>query len=278
MSNLDKLMSRATAAATAPAGKTTFRPTIALADEDLAVVGAMIGVHALAKDVTEDLDAKKAAAADAVFAAFTEKWFAEEQKPTNPRLAVTNSHGDHDTIYQMRDTPALGDLKTREAIVLALAAGDDGLTRANELVECEIQSDPCLRMRYTLTELAEGHFEKTAGGRGFVAASDFEQALAEKVLAYLMKARDKNGKVSVPGLTAEERSFLLVKDDRIKFRDPKGFFARLLTYATTLPQLRRVLEVFAPVQMFSPMHFAVGVSDEERQLRLQRVAQGVLGA
>jgi hypothetical protein len=236
----------------------------------------MIGVHALAKDVTEDLDALKAAAADAVFAAFTAQWFAEEAKPVNPRLAVTNAHGDHDTIYQMRDQPTLGDLKTREAIVAALAAGDDGLTRANELVECEIQSDPCLRMRFTLSELAEGHFEMTAGGRAFVAASASKQAIAEKVLAYLMKARDKTGKVSVPGLTAEERAFLLVKDDRIKFRDPKGFFTRLLTYVTTLPQLRRALSVFAPVQMFSPMHFAVGVDDQERQLRLQRVAQGVL--
>jgi hypothetical protein len=275
---LDKLYAKATAAATAPSGKAPVRPTIALAEEDLAVVGDMICAHALAKDVTEELDALKAQAGEAVFAAFTQKWFDEQAKPANPRLAVRDARGDHDTIYQMRDTPGLGGHSTRESMVAALAAGDDGLALANELVDTEIVRDPGLRMRYSLSELAKGHVERTANGSQFVEPSAEELAMAEKILDFLMHAPDKKGKVSVRGLTAEERAFLLVREEGIKFKDPKGFFTRLVSYVTTLPQLRRVLTVFAPVQMFSPMHFAVGAEDEDRQRRLLDVAEAVLDA
>ncbi len=284
--NLAKLLSRATAAASDAPDRSApaERSSIDLAEGDLALVAEMTGLGALEKAVTKRLDLVKDRVTSITWAVFTAEFWRTKQKPANPKLVIRDADGkpDHDALYQVRDQLSLAQYQTFESVVSALVWGDADtaleIHEAQRLVANEIQSNPCLRMRYTLTELAEGHTQKSATGQNeFVPASDREQVLAEKILAFLMAAPDKKGKVTRPGLTTEERAFLLVKDNRLAFRDPKGFFARVHEYATTLEQLRHVLGCFSPVHFFSPMHFAVSDPEPQRQDRLLAVARTVIG-
>jgi hypothetical protein len=284
--NLAKLLSRATAAASEAPDRSAAaeRSSIDLPEEGRCLVAEMTGLGVLEKAVSKRLGLVKDRVTAIAWAVFTAEFWRTKQKPANPKLVIRDAEGkpDHDALYQVRDQLSLAQYQSFDSVVSALVWGDADtaleIHQARQLVANEIQSDPCLRMRYTLTELAEGHTQKSATGQNeFIAATDAEQVLAEKILAFLMAAPDKKGKVTRPGLTTDERAFLLVKDARLAFRDPKGFFARVHEYATTLEQLRHILGCFSPVHFFSPMHFAVSDSQPQRQDRLLDVARTVLG-
>ncbi len=269
-----------------PKSKAAEHPTIELPDTDRAVVGQMIGVSVVFKEVEARLNSLKDQAKSALFHAFTRDFWKQRSKPANPKVFIQNENGEveHDVLYQMQDRFSLGQFKSRDNIFEALTAGEDEdsscLTeqQANLLIDEEILTDPVIRMRYNLSELTEGHMEKTPNGSTrFVEATDAEKVMGEKVLAYLTADRDPKGKVTLPGLTDEEKAFLIVWDDRIKFRDVKGFMARVCGYLTNIHQLRRVISTFNPVQMFSHMHFATTSSPFERQARLVEVVRDVLG-
>jgi hypothetical protein len=295
-SKLQTLLSKATekAAGGPPRRPPAEHPPVVLEAAELATIAAMIGLGELARQIAERQTRIKARARLILFQAFTAAFWAGKKKPPNPRIVVLGAQGepDHDTLYQLRDQFALGRFEGRQEIIEALAAPtstDAGVaedaplsrTQAIKLVGAEIKTDPALRLRYTLTELVEGHTEEDAAGTArFVPASPAEKAIAAKLLAFLLaESRTKRGpvrNVTVPGLTEAERELLLIKDPRLQFNDPAAFMARACSYVTNLAQLRRLLGTFRPTQVFSSSHFALGATERQRSRRLLELAGTVL--
>jgi hypothetical protein len=293
---LKTLMTRAREIATPapPAPAPPQHPGLALPVDELADIAEMIALGEIVKAITRRHETVKLHARAALFRAFTGDWWKRRRKPENPRIVIPTPAGepDHDTLYQLRDQYSLSAFPDADSIAEALAAPtpaqappaeDAPLTRtqATHLVQEEIASDPTLRLRYTLTELAEGHSEENdAGTRAFVPATKAEQAIAAKLLGYLLaepRGAVKSS-VTVPALTHAEREHILVLDPRLHFKDPRGFPARLCGYVSTLAQLRRVLLTFRPTQLFSGSHFALAARNGERSARLMLIAAEILGA
>ncbi len=291
---LPKLLDQAREAAT-PAPPRKVPPQhkgLELPAAELAAVAEMIGLGVVVKEAGKRHDQVKARAKTALFHAFTAEFWKRKKKPENPRIVIPDPAGepDHDTLYQLRDQFSLSSFADSDAIIDALTAPPPEGTKASALdaplshdkavglVAREITSSPTLRLRYTLTELAEGHYEDDPGGSArFVEATKAETTIADKLLRYILASHTTGtGKVTLAPLTEAERAHLLVLDPRLTFADPKGFISRACDYVTSLPQLRRLLATFRPVQIFSGSHFALTASDTDRRARLVLVAAAVI--
>lgn len=267
-------------------------PERAVADIDpneLPAFGVVASLRILIKKLQSRLDSADDQAKASAFHATTASFWKQKAKPASSLIVVPDENGQplHDLLYQMQDRfTQLAQFKNRDAIIEALTAGEDDdfsrltAVQAETLVEAEILTDPTMRLRYTLSELAEGHFEKNSSSSGsrFIEATDAEKAMGKKLADYILADASPKGTVTVSALTDDEKAYLVVWDDRIKFRDVKGFMARVCTYLTSQHQLRRVLMTFNPVRMFHPVHFAVGKNDMEKRAMLAEIVTSVLGA
>jgi hypothetical protein len=270
------------------------QPALELAQADVGNLVAMIGLNDLIKRLGERQTRFRDRARAALFRAFTAAFWAAKKKPPNPRIVipVLETKLSHDTLYQLRDQFALGRFANRDDIVDALSApaGEDlgalqdaPLARAQavKLVHAEIESDPQLRLRYTLNELVEGHTEEDASGIvRFFPATVAEKTIAAKLLGFLLaESRTKRGpagKVSILALTDAEREYLLIRDPRLHIKDAAAFMSRACGYVSNLAQFRRLLTTLRPTQVFSSSHFAQGASEAERARRLLELAGEVL--
>lgn len=269
----------------APA-KTTKKARVELELEpgDVALVGDLIEANEVTSIVEARRDLLKDQAHTAAFEKYTELYWKQKSQPDNPKIIVERDGiPDSDVIFMLQANFSLKQYQDAEspqdAILEALTfGGDEDLgalseENAKELIDTEIVAESRLRMNRTLTELFQGHFE----GSKYVEATEEEQALGQKLVAYLTGSPDKNGNVSAPALTDKERSALLVNEAVIKFKDPKGFLARLCSYARNVHQVRRMFNVFKPRIMFTQYHYAVNDSPAEKSKRLATAAADILG-
>jgi hypothetical protein len=232
----------------------------------LALIADVIALNAVAAEVKAKLDKLKGDAGAHVWEALTDAFWKSRVKPENPKIAIRSADGasvDHEVTYQIQNS---FDLPQLDGIpgAIAFLCDNAGLSpqAAAGLVADELVVEPKVKLRYTISELLEGHFE----GSKFVAASEEEKAAAGKLVRFL------------DSLPESERKLLVVVENCVKVRDPAGLMSRAWTFAKSADGLRQLLKALGVRAFFSGFKFALNDGLATKQARLVKAATQLLKA
>ena len=192
---------------------------------------------------------------------FTNLWFSNKVKPSNPKIETKNGRkADCQAIYQCRlplKVQYREGLSGRAAVIDPLKEVGLNDVIANKVFDenLEIVVENSLR---PFNQLAQGAW---VSGE-FNPATDIQKAAATKLLNFVI------GKASEP-LTAAERVECLVKETRYVVK--AGFLDRAVNYCETVDQLRALLTVIKPVEAISQVKFAQSDTDDQKNTRLREI-------
>lgn len=193
---------------------------------------------------------------------FANQLYATGSQPVNPMLQVEkNGKVDHQALYSVKAMFKFF-ARTSDELLFTLKAtlGDDAGQR---LFDNEIDTTPLTTLR-SFNDLMLGHYE----GKEFVPATQQEQAVAEKLIAFI------EGQNATP-LTDEERGLALVEQDQMKVKP--GFFDRVKVYCKSVADLKALLRVIIPVDFLSLPKFGISDTSQERHNRLMAAIADILG-
>ena len=222
------------------------------------VLGQELADWVASATIFEVIEARKDVEAGPInaqmLADFTEQLFNQGFQPVNPRVVTLKGvleidHQANWTIQSKFKLQAKTSAELRANLVEVLGEDEGG-----RLFDTEIDCTPLTTLR-PFNELAIGHYE----GKDFVPATPQEEAVATKLLNYIMTGK------AFP-LTDAERDIVLVHQDQMKVKP--GFFDRVKGYCKTVQELRGVFGVITPVHFLSHAKFAVGDNPQVRQDRL----------
>lgn len=221
----------------------------------------------VAAAVVEEVIASRKAAASALLKAqlldeLAKHLYAKGLQTKTQKLQIQkNGQLDHQANYTVQARFQL-EAKTSDELLakLKVALGD---REGQRLFDNEIDTKRVTTLR-PLNELLLGHDE----GQGFVPATQQEQDIAAKVLAFL---RDQK---TTP-LTEAERDLVLIQQDQMDVK--AGFFERVVGYCKSVAELKALLRIIVPLNSLSHAKFGISDTPQERHMRLIQAAADILG-
>lgn len=224
--------------------------------------------YAGAQAVLEVVEARKEVEQDnlnhELLKIWTQSLYNNGTRPANPRLQTERDNAPDITglfqvqaRFKMNIKPGNDEIDQR----LTESLVDAGITKrvAKEIVSQEVDTNPQTMLR-PFNELVNGHYE----GKQFVEATEKEQAIAAKLLNFVMN-----------DLTEDERNTVVRKVENTKVKD--GFLERLPGYVDSVSDVRNVLNVIQPVHFVSHIKFGVNDTPEEKVERLTHEAGRIIG-
>ena len=200
------------------------RPVISVPANALEAFKRMSGADSILDVVQARKDVEHGLLKEIMLDSYAETMFVDGKQPANPRLEVEkDGRPDISGLFQVQARFKFniqeGDDPIKDRLTQSLVAAGLTVKGASEIVEKEVDTTPQTMLR-PFNELVVGHYVE----KEFVAATEQEQSVATKLLAFVM------GQEAEP-LTEEEKDLVILNKESVKVKG--GFLSRLKGYCKT---------------------------------------------
>ena len=261
MSPMDALKALAAKTPQKPAAASKkARPTLTLTPEGQEALATWAGYKKVFEPIKTRLENAAAELNAAAIAEFSNVMFAGKCQPQNPALQTTHNGVDIESMFLVtaKFTPNNVQPKSEADAIAALVAAGMSHANAEKLVQTELSYTPKTGLK-NFKELIEGRKQ----GDGFVPATAAQQAVAQKLLDFVMNQ-----------LTDAERD--LVVDNIPDVRVNDGFLDRLASYCDNADQVRAVLTLIKPVYYPKGAKFGTNLTPDQKRDELLKVLATVV--